>query len=187
MQTQTSQAQVALAIIPEITVHGRFQPPVHVNHWAYIRTGFDKAQHVTLLIMNPFNDEAYDSAASWRNDPSNNPFSFEERSFLFRRLFRAMGIGAERYSIRPFNIKDPASFRELDPAVPNLVDLFAEHKLLVVRLHQAKLVPVSGTILRQTIRDHQGPEPELSEKLVTAGFMPQAVPGLLTLLRTKNR
>ena len=113
-------------LLPEITVHGRFQPPIHVNHWRYIKRGFNRARHVTLLITNPFQDEAYDAAASWRNDPTNNPFTYEERVQMFESLFTNLGIPASRYTIKPFNIKDPASFKELDPAVPNLVNVYSE-------------------------------------------------------------
>jgi hypothetical protein len=44
--------------IPDVTVHGRFQPPLHINHWGYVREGFERAKHVTVLITNPFQDEA---------------------------------------------------------------------------------------------------------------------------------
>lgn len=179
--------------LPAITVHGRFQPPIHINHWNYIKQGFDRAEHVTLLITNPFQDEAFDSAASWRNDPENNPFSYEERVHLFEQLFTRLGIDRSRYTIKPFNIKDPASFAELDPAVPNLVNVYSEwsdkkdaafqnHGLQTIRLEMPKTVQVSGTLLRQIIKDHQGSDTELSAKLIEAGLIPEAVPGLLEIL-----
>ena len=39
--------------LPIITVHGRFQPPFHINHWKYISTAFDLAERVRILITNP--------------------------------------------------------------------------------------------------------------------------------------
>src|ERR1700691_2674568 len=113
-------------LLPEITVHGRFQPPLHINHWEYIRQGFERAEHVTLLVTNPFNNEVFDSSASWRSDPANNPFTFDERLLMFHVFFKAMGIDDGRYFIRPFNIKDPAAFATLDPVVPNLVNVYSE-------------------------------------------------------------
>ena len=183
--------------IPFITVHGRFQPPLHVNHWKYVSTGFEMADHVTLLITNPFNDESFDASASWRNDPENNPFTYDERVFMFNEFFKAMGIDVERYDIRPFNIKDPAAFAALNPSVPNLVNVysewsmkkveaFQEHSLKVIRLDQAKSIPVSGTKLREIIKTHTGDLDKLGEKLVAAGLMSEAVPGLLKILRKKS-
>lgn len=182
--------------IPAITVHGRFQPPLHVNHWEYVRQGFERADHVTLLITNPFNDESFDAAASWRNDPENNPFTFEERVFMFGKFFTAMGIAADRYDIRPFNIKDDAAFAELDPNVPNLVNVYSEwsakkveafqnNRLQVIRLDQAKTKPVSGTKIREIIKASGGDRATLERQLVDEGFMPEAVPGLFEVLDKK--
>ena len=187
---------VVKVTLPEITIHGRFQPPLHVNHWAYIQEGFKRADHVTLLITNPLNNEAFDAAASWRNDPAQNPFSFDERVEMFGAFFDAMGIDSTRYTIKPFNIKDPDSFRDLDPKVPNLVnvysewsekkvELFSSHELPVIRLDISKSVAVSGTRIREIISAHQGNDNSLSQKLIAAGFMSQAIPGLLEVLHRK--
>jgi nicotinamide mononucleotide adenylyltransferase len=184
--------------ISAITVHGRFQPPLHINHWEYVKQGFERANHVTLLITNPFNDESFDAAASWRNDPENNPFTFEERVFMFSRFFAAMGIAGDRYDIRPFNIKDDTAFAELDPSVPNLVNVysewsakkveaFQEHGLQVIRLDQAKTKPVSGTKIRGIIKASDGDRIVLERQLVEAGFMQEAVSGLLEILDKKDQ
>lgn len=183
--------------IPAITIHGRFQPPLHVNHWAYAKQGFERADHVTLLITNPFQDEGFDAAASWRSDPENNPFSFEERAEMFRKFFTAMGIPAERYDIRPFNIKDDAAFAELDPSVPNLVNVYSEwsakkvaafqdHGLQVIRLDQPKSKPVSGTRIREIIKASNGNRTALKAQLLEEGFMPEAIPGLFEVMDKKG-
>jgi nicotinamide mononucleotide adenylyltransferase len=180
-----------------ITIHGRFQPPVHINHWNYINAGFKRAERVEILITNPYGNESYDAAASWRNDPANNPFSYEERVSMFDALLTAKGIAKERYIIRPFNIKDPTSFGLLDTAVPNLVnvysewsakkvDLFLEHGLEVIRLEMPKIVPVSGTSLREIIFAHQDTDNELGDKLVSAGYLREAVPGLIKVLNNQR-
>jgi nicotinamide mononucleotide adenylyltransferase len=184
--------------LPIVTVHGRFQPPVHINHWDYIQEGFNRAEHVTLLITNPFQDEAYDPAASWRNNPDNNPFTFDERKYMFETLFRNLGIHRSRYDIRPFNIKDPNSFKELDPAVPNLVNvysewsekkvtLFQDHGLPTIRLEMPKTVQVSGTLLRRIILEHQGSSQQLGHMLVDAGLIKQALPGLLAIIESQQK
>jgi len=178
--------------IPEITVHGRFQPPLHINHWQYIKSGFDLANHVEVLITNPFQDEGYDAAASWRNDPANNPFSYEERIWMFGQFFTRMGISPEKYGFRPFNIKEDSSFAELNPKLPNLVNVYSEwsakkveafesHGLSVIRLDQPKSRPVSGTLIRQIIFEDSD-RAQLPNRLIDAGFMPEAVPGLLEVL-----
>ena len=187
-----------MAEIPEITVHGRFQPPLHVNHWEFIHQGFDRADHVTLLITNPFNDESFEASASWRSDPTNNPFTYDERVEMFTKFFGAMSIDSDRFDFKPFNIKDPASFADLDPKVPNLVNVysewsekklesFREHGLPVIELRQPKSRQVSGTLIREIIKQHQDDADLLETKLVAAGFMPEAVPGLLAVLKRKHK
>ncbi len=184
--------------LPAITVHGRFQPPIHVNHWNYIQEGFARAEHVTLLITNPYQDEAFDSAAAWRNDPENNPFSYDERKYMFECLLSRLGIDQSRYDIKPFNIKDPNSFTKLDPAVPNLVNvysewsekkhaLFIEHGLQAIRIEQSKTKPVSGTLLREIIANNEEPLQELGRKLVAAGLIKAALPGLLAVLELQRK
>jgi len=184
--------------IPEITVHGRFQPPLHINHWEYVSQGFERADHVTLLITNPFQDEAFDAAASWRNDPENNPFSYDERAYMFTKFFTAMGIEADRYEIKPFNIKDDAAFAALNKEVPNLVnvysewsakkvDAFKDHGLEVIQLDQPKSKPVSGTRIREIIKASTGNMDVLKQRLIGEGFMPEAVPGLFEVLQRKGQ
>lgn len=191
-------SQPPITKLPEITVHGRFQPPIHVNHWQYIQEGFARADHVTLLITNPFQDEAYDAAASWRNDPSNNPFTYVERKFMFDTLLGNLGIDRSRYTIQPFNIKDAASFKQLDPMVPNLVNvysewsdkkdaLFQQHGLKTIRLEMPKSVPVSGTLLRSILLDNHDAPGVLGDKLVSAGLIAEALPGLVTVLAARSR
>lgn len=187
---------MSTTLLPAITVHGRFQPPVHVNHWNYINEGFKRAEHVTVLITNPFQDEAFDDAASWRNDPANNPFSFEDRKSMFESLLGNLGIESSRYDIKPFNIKDPESFKKLDPTVPNLVNvysewsekkdaLFKEHGLQTIRLEMPKAVPVSGTQLRRIIRENRLSAVKVGEELIAAGLMKEAWPGLLNVLQIR--
>lgn len=180
-----------------ITVHGRFQPPIHVNHWQYIEQGFSRAEHVTLLITNPFQDEAFDAAASWRSSPSNNPFTYEERVFMFNSLFTNLGIDRSRYTIKPFNIKDPESFNTLNPATPNLVNVysewsekkdaqFKEHGLETIRLEMPKTIPVSGTILRSILEKPYQSDETLGQELVEAGLLREALPGLLAVMKRKR-
>ncbi len=183
--------------LPEATVHGRFQPPLHRNHWEYIKQGFLLANHVTVLITNPDLSEAFDETASWRNDPVNNPFTYSERVQMFGQFFSRMGIGVDTYSFRKFDIKNEASFSQLAPDVPNIVNVyspwsakkaatFLQHGLTVVRLEQPKLQPVSGTRIREIIMSNVS-KPALPEELVSAGFMPEAVPGLLEVLASREQ
>ncbi len=183
--------------IPEITVHGRFQPPLHINHWEYVKKGFELAHHVTVLITNPFQDESFEVAASWRNDPENNPFTYDERTLMFTQFFTAIGISSDRYTFKPFNIKEDAAFAELDSTTPNLVNVYSEwsekkvgafenHGLKVIRLGQSKSKPVSGTLIREIIKTTEDIS-LLPQLLIAAGFMQQAVPGLMEILLARNK
>lgn len=183
--------------IPEVTVHGRFQPPLHVNHWEYVKVGFEIARHVTILITNPFQDESFEATASWRNDPVNNPFTYEERTEMFNQFFSAIGIDSYRYTFKPFNIKKDAAFAELNMNVPNLVNVYSEwsekkvdtfenHGLKVIRLEQPKSKPVSGTLIREIIQNTEDIS-ELPRLLNAAGFMQQAVQGLIEVLSARKK
>ena len=187
-----------MAHYPDITAHGRFQPPLHVNHWNYLKEAFRLADHVRLLITNPYPEapEADDATASWRNQKESNPFSYEERVYMFGKFFTAVGIDDARYSIEPFDITKPESFKVLDPTVPNLVNVYSEwstgkvqkfkdNGLRVIQLGQAKVVDISGTKIREIINTHEGDLADLSPKLIEAGFMAEAVPGLLEVLETR--
>lgn len=182
--------------LPEITVHGRFQPPLHINHWEYVREGFARADLVTILITNPNLDESFDKSASWRNDPNNNPFDYDERVQMFCDFFEAKNILPEQYRFIPFNIKDDKSFTKLNKRVPNLVNVYSEwsakkadafrsHDLEVIQLNQPKLKPVSGTYVRRIITDTKD-KSQLSSLLIEAGLMPEAVPGLMRVLSTRH-
>jgi nicotinamide mononucleotide adenylyltransferase len=180
----------------DITAHGRFQPPLHVNHWNYLKEAFRLAEHVRLLITNPYPHEApesSDASASWRNKADSNPFTYDERVHMFGKFFTAMGINKERYSIEPFDITEPKSFSVLDKDVPNLVNVYSEwsagkvkkfrnHGLIVLQLDQPKEINVSGTKIRELINTHDGDYMELGKKLKEVGFMPEAVPGLVEVL-----
>ena len=180
--------------LSHITVHGRFQPPLHINHWKYVSQGFERADLVTILITNPYLDEAFDSAASWRSNPENNPFTYEERVEMFRDFFEAIGVPSSRYNFQPFNIKDDESFKELNYRTPNLVNVYSEwsakkvdtfrkHKLKVIILNQSKTELVSGTIIRELIKHNT--LKELPPLLVKAGIVPEAIPGLIKILRRR--
>jgi nicotinamide mononucleotide adenylyltransferase len=181
--------------LPAITVHGRFQPPLHVNHWDYVRRGFERAEHVTFLITNPYLNEQFEASASWRNDPENNPFSYEERTQMFKEFLTLMNIPVSRYEFKPFNIKEDSAFLELDKNVPNLVNVYSEwsakkvqafknHGLEVIQLNQPKTKPVSGTIVRELINSKD--ISTLADDLIQVGYMPEAVPGLLKILAERK-
>lgn len=183
-----------------ITAHGRFQPPLHVNHWNYLSEAFKLAANVRLLITNPFpgqSPEAHDAAAAWRTQAASNPFSYEERAFMFHKFFENMGIRKNRYTIEPFEITDPASFSVLDSKTPNLVNVYSEWSagkvqkfrdsgLTVLQLDQPKVVDVSGTQIREIITNHKGDLKGLGLKLISAGFMPEAIPGLIEVLQSRQ-
>lgn len=183
-------------MLARITVHGRFQPPLHINHWRYIQEAFNKAHHVQILITNPFNNETLEITAVWRSNPDNNPFTYQERVEMFCDFFNRMGIESDRYSFRPFNITDEESFKQLDSGVPNLVNvysewsakkvrLFAGHGLAVMQLRQPNTKNISGMAIRELIRQ-KNVDGELAQVLIEAGFMEEAVPALLRMLQKSS-
>jgi len=182
--------------LSSITVHGRFQPPLHINHWEYVWQGFELAEHVTILITNPFQDESFEVTASWRNSQASNPFSYDERVFMFKEFFKHKNISPAQYTLRPFNIKDDAAFAELDRLAPNLVNVYSEWSakkvslfesqgLKVIRLNQPKFSAVSGTSIRELIQNTKDAS-LLPELLINAGFMQEAIPGLLKILSRRS-
>lgn len=182
---------------PRVTVHGRFQPPLHVNHWGYVREGFERADHVTVLITNPYQNETFEETATWRNQPESNPFTFEERVFMFARFFKAIGIDPQTYDFKPFNIKDEAAFSELDHHIPNLVnnysawsakkaELFVSYGLNVVQLQLPEPNPISGSMIREIISTTKDRSSLLPERLSLAGFMSEAIPGLIEIIAARE-
>ena len=69
--------------LPMVTVHGRFQPPLHINHWNYIAPAFEIAEKVRILITNPYRKSAVVKEAVHRGKKENNPFSYSQRVKIF--------------------------------------------------------------------------------------------------------
>lgn len=107
-----------------------------------------------------------------------------------------MGVNQERYTFKPFNIKDDNAFAELNSKVPNLVNVYSEwsakkveafqdHGLEVIRLNIPKSKPVSGTLIREIIANTTDIS-QLPDQLIEAGFMPEALPGLIEVLKNRE-
>lgn len=179
--------------IPLITVHGRFQPPLHINHWNYISNAFRIADRVTILITNPDLKESAVRESVSRNKPENNPFTYEERVKIFESFFDTAGIPREKYKFKPFNITDEKSWNDvLDKEVPNLINTYGEwsnaklekfRKLGYKVVHSSipKGKEVSGTLIREILKENISTE-EKKIKLIEAGYMPEAIDGLFNVL-----
>ena len=175
--------------IPTVTVHGRFQPPLHKNHWNYIEHAFELADHVQILITNPDLNETQISENPGRNSAERNPFSYEERVTMFRAFFKNMNTDASRYSFKPFKITDESEWKKvLDPTIPNLVNVysawsekkyatFKELGYEVIWTDNPRLNDVSGTRIREVLAQNL-PRPEMERALLSTGFMPEALEGL---------
>ena len=180
----------------QLAVHGRFQPPLHVNHWNYIRYAFDSAAKVSLYITNPYLNESSRSEASWRNTAESNPFTFEERAMLFGKCFQKLGIVEDRYEILPLNVTDDAEIARLPTDVPMIVNVYSEWSQAkakkfkaagkpVILLAQPRLHEYSGTKLREQIAAYQNEPEVLQTALLQGGLLPEAVCGLLELVQSK--
>ncbi len=183
--------------IPKITIHGRFQPPLHLNHEKYVLDALNRADKVIILITNPFADEARVEESEHRNSKENNPFTYEDRVAIFKKYFDAKGIPQERYEFRPFNITEESGWDKiLDKAVPNLVNVYGEwsgakvkrfqnNGYEVMRTDNPKEIPVSGSDIRKIIQEDISLE-EKKAKLIDVGYVPEAIDGLFAVLNNRE-
>lgn len=182
--------------IPQITIHGRFQPPLHINHRNYIMDAFHMADKVIILITNPYLNEADTKESSHRNNKEDNPFTYKERVKIFTDYFNKIGILKDRYEFKPFNITDKNNFRKtLKVSVPNLVNVygawskkkemnFRNNGFKVVCTHTPKEVPCSGIDIRNILRESIS-DVEKKNKLLKIGYVPEAIEGLFRILNKK--
>ncbi len=192
-------AEFAEARLPAITIHGRFQPPLHVNHWfTYAGIGFQIAQHVRIMVANPYLNAAEDGTSSHRHAPENNPFTYDERVAMWRSFLEEVGMPSNRYEFRPFEITNEGRFEDpLERNVHNLVNhygnnwtgqkvaKFRERGYKVIHANQMPIKETSGSKIRQILRAGL-PLDEMVSQLISAGYMPQAVGGLLGVLEKKS-
>ncbi|HYV33627.1 MAG TPA: hypothetical protein VE973_02160 [Candidatus Limnocylindria bacterium] len=181
--------------LPIITVHGRFQPPLHINHWKYINTAFGLAKKVRILITNPYLKDRATNIALHRGKAENNPFTYPQRIKIFRAFFKNKGIPSSRYEFKPFEITNKKSWLKiLNKKVPNLVSTYgspwSKQKFVdfknfgvpVVRINLKRVKGFSGTKIRKILDQRLSPK-RLKIALVRAGLMPEAVDGLLRELK----
>lgn len=180
--------------IPEVTIHGRWQPPLHFNHfYAYVATAFRVAHKVRILIVEPTVDDKDELIAQHRQTPENNPFSYEERVCIFKEVLNNFCIPAERYEFFPFNLGDSGSWNKaLDKKIPNLINTYSAwggKKLvrfqaagyMVIHSSIPRLVPVSGSAIRDIINSNLPPAKK-KEQLINSGYMEEAIPALFEVL-----
>ena len=96
-----------MRIYPIGSVHGRFQP-LHKGHLKYIMTaklhcdflhvGITQCD-ITSLVETP--------ADPHRQEPANNPMSYDERADMITEVLGAVGIKLEQFDIIPFPIETP--------------------------------------------------------------------------------
>jgi nicotinamide mononucleotide adenylyltransferase len=182
--------------IPAITIHGRFQPPLHINHKNYVLDAFNRAEKVIILITNPNLDESFVKEAGHRSSKENNPFTYEERVEIFQKYFDAIGISKERYEFRPFNITNKDDWdKVLDKSLPNLVNVygewseakarkFEENGYKVIRTDNPKKVTVSGSDIRRIIEEDISTKYR-KDKLIATGYAQEAIEGLFSVLDNK--
>lgn len=185
--------------IPAITIHGRFQPPLHVNHfYTYVSTAFQIANKVYILITNPDLAETEVSEASHRSSAKNNPFTYDERVEIFTSFFDTIGIPKTRYAFKPFKITDDNEREKtLDKNVVNLVNTYGDwsnaklekfKRLGYKVIHSSfqKLVNISGTSIREIINQEMDNDKK-KIALVENGLMPQAVDKVIEIHNRKNQ
>lgn len=183
--------------ISKITVHGRFQPPLHINHfYTYISIAFQIAQKVIILITNPDLSEDQVKEASHRASLENNPFTYEERVEIFTDFFTKIGIPKERYLFKPFKITDEKEWNKvLDKNTVNLINTYGDwskkklstfRKLGYKTIHSSfpKLANISGTSIRKILKSNLNIV-EKKEFLIKNGLMPESVDKVLEIVNKK--
>jgi nicotinamide mononucleotide adenylyltransferase len=184
--------------VPEVTIHGRFQPPLHVNHfYTYVATGFRIAEKVHILITNPDLDEADVTEAIHRNTGTSNPFTYDERIRIFKGFFRNIGIPESRFDFKPFNITDENGWGgALEKDIPNLVNAYSRWSMTklvkfrdkgykVIHSRFPKIVNVSGTSIRKILQSDLSGK-EMKEALLNGGLMPEAIESVLEVFEDKG-
>ncbi len=121
---------------------GRFQP-FHCDHLAMVRYALERAAHVVVGVTNPDPVERTPHPASAHRHLSRaNPFSYAQREALIAAALRADGIAADRFSILPFPLEDPACWPALlPPGTPQLVRIFSDWEREKLRRFEAAGYP----------------------------------------------
>ena len=184
--------------IPEVTVHGRFQSSLHINHfYTYVATGFRIAKKVHFLITNPDLNE-WDSSEGVldRVMPDNNPFTYEERIYMIKKLLKEVGVPNDRYDFTPFKITETSEWEKiLNKNIPNLVNTygdwskaklakFKEMNYKVIHSKYPKMFDVSGTKVREVLKIKYSTS-EKKKRLINIGHMEEAIPSLLSVASRK--
>lgn len=181
---------------PEVTVHGRFQPPLHKNHYNYIADAFKIADKVHILITNPYLNDKDRKEALHRSLVENNPFTYEERVEIFKIFFNKINISKSRYDFSPFEITKESAWNNLNKKIPNLINTYSDwsyskmdkfKKLGFVVIHSniPRAEDVSGNGIRKILREKINLD-EAKEKLIQAGYMKEAIEGLFEIIKKKN-
>ena len=178
-----------------VTVHGRFQPPLHINHYhTYLKNAFKISEKVKILITNPFLNAKSTSKAIHRSNPKNNPFTYEDRIYIFTKFFNNMGIPKNRYEFYPFDITNEKTWKNnLDKAIPNYINTygawskaklkkFLENDYQVIHSNNPEIKDISGTKIREILNQDIDNK---KDKLISAGLMPEAVDAVLKIYETK--
>lgn len=181
--------------LPIITVHGRFQPPLHANHWLYVSNGFEIAQKVKILITNPYGSEKRTVVAEHRSKAENNPFTYRQRVKIFKSFFKKQGIPKNRFTFESFDILSKIEWdKKLKKSIPNLVCTygspwsaekfknFTKAGLPTIRYNMVRPSMVSGTNIRE-ILSKKIPKSLKKKLLIHAGYMPEAIHGLFAVIK----
>ncbi|MCD4693863.1 hypothetical protein K8R62_00715 [bacterium] len=173
---------------PEITVHGRFQPPLHKNHYNYVTNAFKIADKVQILITNPLLSDGNCKEALHRNSKENNPFTYKDRVDIFKKFFDKINMPESRYNFTPFEITKDKTWNNLDRDTPNLVNTYSEwsctkiekfKKLDFIVIHSSipRARDISGSKIRIILRENVSYKIK-KKKLIDAGYIAEAIDGL---------
>lgn len=121
-------------VLERIAVTGRFQP-IHFDHLALLQHAFTQARHVIIGITNPEPAaRTAHPASAHRHLAEANPWTYDERAELIDAALRCEGVDADRYSIMPFPLDEPARWPALlPPGTPQLVRVFSDWEREKVR------------------------------------------------------
>lgn len=120
-------------IYSKACIHGRFQP-FHNDHLSYFLQAFKKYHFLYIGITKPDIGKISETdflEKKYRDDPSNNIFTYSERCKIIEVALLANGISKDRFSFLKFDIDNIESI-DLDKSivcVSNIVEQWNEHKI----------------------------------------------------------
>ncbi|MAL09080.1 MAG: cytidyltransferase [Maricaulis sp.] len=124
--------------------HGRFQPP-HIDHLKYLMSIAMRCDHLIIAITNPVQDTVkFVPESDHRHSAEANPYTYFERAELIRFGLMDMGLDCRSYTIVPFDLFQPKTWRYFLPKSDCMLYLrvFSDWELRKKSIFEENGIPV---------------------------------------------